>query len=855
MHQIAVLLALAGISALLAIFLESPEWVPEGGKAGVLLGSLLGAQAAIAAFTLAVTLFVMQGVSNRPDADDQTYREYIHRSWVSEVLRFSLMAVGITGAVLFVDTFAGSAAVKGSLPAGLSILVFVAIFAFVLNLLLAGILFGRSLHLLQPGLWTILRRDVSRTDTQRAIQAYVHRRRQDVAAIMADQPIVRSTLPTFEEGSGNRAILRLLDDARKSMREGSRGGFTQSVDSIRELLGYALDEFEKAGFEWDPFNPNPDWPPFRELGGNLYQFRRDVIQDGSEDFVRELQSLDAWLSVAGIERRRREMLSVGLRGYRYNYEIALQHRGMQLQENFRDSFKDNLMVFALKLKGTDARWVGHDVVDQIQGMLAVAMNSDRPGDFEKLHMDFGAFFRYLEFHWGLNWGPEPPEAEQHRELVQRHRIWTMGLAGRAVELQRAGTVSSASPYLDVVRREYPSIDGLGRDMARVLHPRNPLASSLWSDWEYEGAPPAVVRQIQAERYPLTFFSVRFLELSDTIDESLDLHGNASRVLEWFMYNGAQMEELIDAGPASAASKPTFEDRYQNALATLRLAVRRDEVSEMVDVAARDLDSERIRDFIASVQTAAIRANPIEGAFRRAGAFSLVSSAGGDNPEERGYKELLPKAVFVRDSEWGQPLGGEPRGHDIAFNVTRLLCEEIAGSPKLSASLDTVSEVLEAIENVQEGLAVEGGLLAVWAGDWFDIEVELNSRVPAGYQPRWQVADPGNFWVVGRYRGNMIVEGARSGNRRRYVVDPSTWGVFVWGQTEDGRDLRMDISPVSADYAQVLLDANPDYFSEEPDWESKLLGLQTTVEVTYGIRQEFRVVDPTRARVVVNGPDG
>ena len=143
-HQIAVLLASAGISAALVIFLEPPEWVPEVGKAAVLLGSLLGAQAAVAAFTLAVTLFVMQGISNRPDADDQTYREYIHRSWVSGVLRFSLMAVGITGAVLLVDTFGGSAALEGSLPAGLPILVFIAIFAFALNLLLAGILFGRS---------------------------------------------------------------------------------------------------------------------------------------------------------------------------------------------------------------------------------------------------------------------------------------------------------------------------------------------------------------------------------------------------------------------------------------------------------------------------------------------------------------------------------------------------------------------------------------------------------------------------------------------------------------------------------------------------------------------------------------
>ena len=112
-YQIAAVLVLATISAALVILLEPPEWVPKVGKAGVLLGSLLGAQAAIAAFTLAVTLFVMQAISNRPDADDQTYHEYIRRSWVGGVLRFSLMAVGITGAVLLVDTFGGGCSTRG----------------------------------------------------------------------------------------------------------------------------------------------------------------------------------------------------------------------------------------------------------------------------------------------------------------------------------------------------------------------------------------------------------------------------------------------------------------------------------------------------------------------------------------------------------------------------------------------------------------------------------------------------------------------------------------------------------------------------------------------------------------------
>ena len=602
----------------------------------------------------------------------------------------------------------------------------------------------------------------------------------------------------------------------------------------------------------------PDWPPLRELGRNLYPFRQDVIQDGSQDFVFELLRMDYWLTSTGMERGRREILSVGLAGYRHNYQIAIQHGGLHLQENLRDRFNLNLMAFALKLKAPDARHFGYDIVDHIEGMLAEAMHSDRSGDFEKLHMDFGAFFRYLEFHWNLNRWPEPAEAELRRELGQRFRIWTVGLAGRAVELQQADRIRNVSSYLEVARREYPSIAALARDVARVFDPRNPVSSNLWTNWEYEGAPPAVVRAIHAERYPLTFFAVRLLELSKSIDDSLYLHGNATRVLEWFTENGAHLEQQISANPPGVSSEPTFGDRYQNAVATLQLAVRRDEISELRDIVDRELNSARIEDFIASVQVAAIRANPIEGVFQRVGAFSLVASSANDNPKERGLTELVPKAYLAEDSESGQifyePLSGDRRGHDIAYGVTQLLCDQISQAPRLSASFDTVSEVLEAIENTQAELGVEGGLLLVWAGDWFDIEVELDKQMPAGYQPRRQVADPGNFWVIGRYRGNLLMEGTRSGDRRMYVVDPKTWGIFVRGEFGDGRDLRVDVRPVSDDYARVLLDANPDYFSAEPDRESKLLRLQTTVEVTYGIRQEFRIADPTRARVVVSETD-
>ena len=91
--QLAAVVVTGGISALLVFIVPQQSWLPKASDSRVLLGSFLGAQAAIAALTLAVTLFVMQGISNRQDADDRIYREYVKRSKVKGIFRNSLLAV------------------------------------------------------------------------------------------------------------------------------------------------------------------------------------------------------------------------------------------------------------------------------------------------------------------------------------------------------------------------------------------------------------------------------------------------------------------------------------------------------------------------------------------------------------------------------------------------------------------------------------------------------------------------------------------------------------------------------------------------------------------------------------------
>ena len=62
--------------------------------------------------------------------------------------------------------------------------------------------------------------------------------------------------------------------------------------------------------------------------------------------------------------------------------------------------------------------------------------------------------------------------------------------------------------------------------------------------------------------------------------------------------------------------------------------------------------------------------------------------------------------------------------------------------------------------------------------------------------------------------------------------------------------HININTISTDRARELLIENPNYFASEPDDESKLRKLQTYLELLIGARTEFRVTNPSRARVIL-----
>ena len=248
---IAAIVSVAAV-ALIAVPTLTPalDWLPKPGDSGATLGALMAAQAAIAAFTLAVTLFVMQGIRTRNDVDERIHREYVQRSWVRNILWVGLLSVAVTGVILISDQFISRIELVSVCAPGLRNLPLLAGFGFLVNLALAGILFERAIFLSGPEQWMALRRYVNKTDVREAIQAFLRRARRAHAAREANEPDFTTLVPDRGEGSADEAVRALLDDARRAMSERRHEELKRSLASVRELVKYAMDEIKKTDIRW-----------------------------------------------------------------------------------------------------------------------------------------------------------------------------------------------------------------------------------------------------------------------------------------------------------------------------------------------------------------------------------------------------------------------------------------------------------------------------------------------------------------------------------------------------------------------------------------------------------------------------
>ena len=395
-------------------------------------------------------------------------------------------------------------------------LVLAAGIAFLFNLALAGVLFERAVRLSRPEQWQALRHDVNKRDVQKAIQAFLGRFQRAVAAREANEPNMTILFPDPVEGSADEAIRALLGDARRAMSERRQQEFRRSLHSIEELVKYAMDQIGRTAIKWSAPGGQPEWPPLRELSRNLYSFREEVIRGGDRDYILDLLGFDYRLTTQGIREDCGELFTVGLNGYRWNYHIANRLGGGEFREMLRDRFflnADSHMFHASRVHASPGEVFPYamEMMRQQERLLSEAMHNDQSNDYGQLHRGFEASLHAT--HWGTNNWPPSEGSELYQQLEREYRIALMGIGGRAVLLAQSKKVADANPYLDVGRRAYAHLGPMADDLAHSLSYGDSPGFSLWQEWETEGALPYQTIGISAERYPMSFFALRLMELS------------------------------------------------------------------------------------------------------------------------------------------------------------------------------------------------------------------------------------------------------------------------------------------------------------------------------------------------------
>ena len=809
------------------------------------LGALLGAQAAVAALTLAVMLFLMQGVSARRDVDDRIYAEYIRQSWVKPVFGSSIVAAGFTGAILTVERVVVDAAVVAHGAPGVSNLAVLAVVALAVSLAAPVALFWRAIMLAEPEHWQRLRLDVNKREVSEAVSAFLGRVRRAGIAHAANETDWSVLVPAPSERSADQAIRALLDDARRAMDERRHRELTRSLDSIKTLVSYAMDEIENAGVDWGMPGSDAQWPPLTELGRNLYSYREEVIRAGNREYLHELLNLDYWFVSTGLKRFCGELFTFGLDGYKYNYEISARIGSRDFHGMLRDEFLMNLNGLSLMHQPETLLPFMREVIRHQGNVLSHALHTNLVGDYRLLQREFSSILSNIFRRWHMDRDLSGVQLEMASHLAQENRVALMGLAGRAAILAGSGELSDATPYLDVARELYGRPMSLADDVAAAVRFERRVSCRQWEDWEVPEHIGGWSGTLHPDRYPLTCFAILLMGLADDATLDLNLGGNARRILEWFSANSESLKRFVDDTPSASAGQ-----RREFAMEVLRNAILRDEIEADLEIIRSELSPDTVDAFKAGVRAGMLASGSVERLFDQARAVVRLDAAAEDPPAERGFRRLEPKAMFTDPAEQGQSYYGTDLGRSLCHGAVDLLCEEAERAIRTPAPLDTMGALLCAIDVAVKDLDPQDNVAVVFAGDWEDVMLDLHAERAEGYEPSWRFDDSDPLVDIGWYHGCPIFRGPTSGERRVYVVDVGRWGRFVRASFEGGRDLHADVQSISPERAEELLQAHPDWFPEQPDHESKLRKVQTQVEVTVGVRRGFLVDDPERARIIV-----
>lgn len=202
-------IALVGVGLTLAICLPPLDVLPSGRMTiNGIVATVLQAQAAMMAISLAVLAFIVGGVQRREELDDPLYEWFLTKAFVRPVFTLTAALTLGTGVAYFLARtwdycetpnmilFAG-----GSAAAGVCVIIVFAL---------------RGLHVLRPSKYRAYKRDTTLSQARSAAQDYIELRR-------AGKPSFIGTLliSTEAQASANRALQRRFDELLHAMQKGA----------------------------------------------------------------------------------------------------------------------------------------------------------------------------------------------------------------------------------------------------------------------------------------------------------------------------------------------------------------------------------------------------------------------------------------------------------------------------------------------------------------------------------------------------------------------------------------------------------------------------------------------------------
>ncbi len=333
--SLVVSIAIVGVGLTLSVLLPPLDVLPS--ESSTIIGiveTVLQAQAAMMAISLAVMAFIVSGVQRRQDLDDPLYEWFLTRAFVRPVFALTVsLTLGTAGAYFLVRIWTSMAPPNLVLFAGGSIGVAIAVivaFAFV------------ALRILRPSRFRDFQREVTLSSVKKAGGLYA----DYLKAFQCDK--CGDGHRELKAGNeANRAMQRVVDDAERATREARFTDFEEStqtlMQALRELIAESSLSVNIENHDKIAAAPLP-WPVGLVLTLGLERMDRLCLRERYADHSTRIHHLrQDWLRYA-IGKGHEEALRSGLASL--EREIIVAHLEATKEKRQMVSARARLMVFS-----------------------------------------------------------------------------------------------------------------------------------------------------------------------------------------------------------------------------------------------------------------------------------------------------------------------------------------------------------------------------------------------------------------------------------------------------------------------------------------------------------------------------